>query len=356
MSKIQALRLNNFTGFSSIDLQFSAGINVFIGENGTGKTHLMKLMASLLKAHINKAGYNSMSKQSLEYEIANRLKGFFKPDKLGRLVKRNVGRQRAEVDFQVRGNSINFNFSTNSDAKINDLNDNLTNEIPSIYFPPREMLSTFEGFVPLYENREVSFDETYYHLAKSLSVPLAKGPRFKEAKELLEPLEETLGAKVRIQNNRFYLKTKDGKMEAPLVAEGYRKIASLMYLIANNELQENSILFWDEPEANLNPSLISTIVDILIILSGKGVQIFIASHDYLVTNLISLKSEYQSILPENEKTGIKFFGLQKGSNGIEHSEGATLADLDTNTILDEYLKFYDKEQFYFEQSQKDSLK
>ena len=351
MSKIQALNLKNFTGFSNIDLRFSPGINVFIGENGTGKTHLMKLMASILKANTKKADENTFSKQDMEQEIATRMKGFFKPDKLGRLVKRRVGRNRAEVEMKVDKENINFNFASNSDAKISALEYKLSGDIPSIYFPPREMLSTFEGFIPLYENREVSFDETYYHLAKSLSVPLAKGPRFKEAKALLDPLERTLGAKVRIQNNRFYIITNDGQMEAPLVAEGYRKIGSLMYLISNNELQENSILFWDEPEANLNPSLISTVIDVLITLAQKGVQIFIASHDYLVTNLLSLKSEYQSVLKNQEKAEIRFFGLQQKSEGIEHSEGPTLADLDTNSILDEYLKFYDKEQEYFEKTQ-----
>jgi len=351
MSKIQALNLKNFTGFSNIDLRFSPGINVFIGKNGTGKTHLMKLMASILKANTKKADENTFSKQDMEQEIATRMKGFFKPDKLGRLVKRRVGRNRAEVQMKVDKENINFNFASNSDAKISALEYKLSGDIPSIYFPPCEMLSTFEGFIPLYENREVSFDETYYHLAKSLSVPLAKGPRFKEAKALLDPLERTLGAKVRIQNNRFYIITNDGQMEAHLVAEGYRKIGSLMYLISNNELQENSILFWDEPEANLNPSLISTVIDVLITLAQKGVQIFIASHDYLVTNLLSLKSEYQSVLKNQEKAEIRFFGLQQGSEGIEHSEGPTLADLDTNSILDEYLKFYDKEQEYFEKTQ-----
>lgn len=353
MNGIQKLTLKNFTGFGEINFAFSRNINVFIGENGTGKTHLMKVMGSLLKANSKKANDIAFSKADLEYEIADRMKGFFKPDKLGRLVKRRVGRNRAEVEMKVNKEDISFNFASNSDAKISNLKNTLKGDISSIYFPPREMLSTFEGFIPLYENREVSFDETYYHLAKSLSVPLAKGPRFKEAKALLDPLEKTLGAKVRIQNNRFYIITNDGQMEAPLVAEGYRKIGSLMYLISNNELQENSILFWDEPEANLNPSLISTVIDVLVTLAQKGVQIFIASHDYLVTNLLSLKSEYQSVLKSQEKAEIRFFGLQQGSEGIEHSEGPTLADLDTNSILDEYLKFYDKEQEYFEKTQND---
>ena len=32
----------------------------------------------------------------------------------------------------------------------------------------------------------------------------------------------------------------------------------------NGELKPNSVLFWDEPESNINPTFISVIVDVLI--------------------------------------------------------------------------------------------
>jgi hypothetical protein len=67
------------------------------------------------------------------------------------------------------------------------------------------------------------------------------------------------------QNGRFFLKTTYGRLEMPLVAEGLRKLGMIAHLIANGTLLENGYLFWDEPEANLNPTLIrriaSTIVD-----------------------------------------------------------------------------------------------
>src|SRR5690349_18691893 len=40
----KSLRLVNFTAFADAQLEFTPGINVIIGENGTGKTHLMKAM------------------------------------------------------------------------------------------------------------------------------------------------------------------------------------------------------------------------------------------------------------------------------------------------------------------------
>ena len=37
------VRLEHFTAFKKLDLELSPGINVIVGENGTGKTHLMKV-------------------------------------------------------------------------------------------------------------------------------------------------------------------------------------------------------------------------------------------------------------------------------------------------------------------------
>ena len=37
------VRLQRFTAFEELEVAFSPGINVFVGENGTGKTHLMKV-------------------------------------------------------------------------------------------------------------------------------------------------------------------------------------------------------------------------------------------------------------------------------------------------------------------------
>ena len=40
--KIKRIKFQNYTVFEDQQMEFSPGINVIIGENGTGKTHLMK--------------------------------------------------------------------------------------------------------------------------------------------------------------------------------------------------------------------------------------------------------------------------------------------------------------------------
>ena len=41
---IKCIGLKNFTVFEDFQLEVSSGINVFVGENGTGKTHLLKAL------------------------------------------------------------------------------------------------------------------------------------------------------------------------------------------------------------------------------------------------------------------------------------------------------------------------
>ena len=41
---ITRIELERFTAFEKLDFQPSPGVNVLIGGNGTGKTHLMKIV------------------------------------------------------------------------------------------------------------------------------------------------------------------------------------------------------------------------------------------------------------------------------------------------------------------------
>lgn len=54
-------------------------------------------------------------------------------------------------------------------------------------------------------------------------------------------------------------------------------------------MKKGSVLFWDEPEANVNPLYISIIVDLLLELQRKGVQIFISTHDYMLASYFEVK-------------------------------------------------------------------
>lgn len=336
---IQTLSIKNFARFSENDFNFSAGINVIIGQNSIGKTHLLKLLSASLSA------IEHGQTENIETTLANRLTGYFRPEALGRLVRRQQGRNKAEISLQADEGSLQYSFtSVSKTVKVS--RNTFSQACKTLYLPSREVISIFEGFISLFQNREVSFDETYYRLALALDLPLLKGRRFEEVQTWIAPFEEITGSKVIKDNGRFYLQNEQGRMEMTLVAEGYRKIATLMYLMANGELSQNSILFWDEPEANLNPKLTKQVAEFLVTLALKGVQVFVATHDYLFTNLLSLQSEYKDALSERTPD-IRFFGLYEQDKQVVFDYGDSLATLSQNPILEEFTALYDREQRYF---------
>ena len=74
-----------------------------------------------------------------------------------------------------------------------------------MYLPTHELLTIYPGFVPLYETRDVEFEETWRDTCLLLGAPALRGPRRKAVASLLEPLEEQLGGRVLERSGRFYL-------------------------------------------------------------------------------------------------------------------------------------------------------
>ena len=56
--KIKRIKFQNYTAFEDQQMEFSPGINVIIGENGTGKTHLMKALYSACQSADKKTSFS----------------------------------------------------------------------------------------------------------------------------------------------------------------------------------------------------------------------------------------------------------------------------------------------------------
>lgn len=328
---IESLTVSNFTRFGNETFQFSPGLNVFVGENGTGKTHIMKLLYANLKA-LQKPSEQSNSKTFMEPHIAKHLMEVFKPDYVGRLAQRMQGLKRADVcmSYKPRGkkaHSLNYSFSTTSRNSVSLINSAFeAAPWPAVFIPTREILSIFPNFAPLYDAYETPFDVTWRDLAGALGKPPLKGPHNEYVKALLPALEKALDGRVLLERDHFYIQSKSGKLEAPLLAEGLRKIGTLAQLVINDTLKPHSIIFWDEPEANLNPALIKTVAKTIIALISKGVQVFIATHSLFLLRELYLLSEkehsekkycYFSFAPQKETPSVHV-GRSPSMEGLEN--------------------------------------
>jgi len=99
---LQSLAIRNLTVFSEAAFSFSPQLNVVIGENGTGKTHLLKAAYSVLAASAEegrKPNASPPTKVLLQTKIAEKLIAVLRPESLGRLVRRKQGRDRCDLRF-----------------------------------------------------------------------------------------------------------------------------------------------------------------------------------------------------------------------------------------------------------------
>lgn len=356
--RVQSLTLENFTAFEKASFDFCPGINVLIGPNGTGKSHVMKVIYTFTKACevIYKGEAVSMF-EAVDATYA-KLSGVFPIDTLGDLIHHN--QKSARVSWGYENNIFSFIVSIEEDKKGNfyledDISWGIPRPTPAIYLPAQEFLSINPGFIATYQRRELPYDETYYDLSLALNALPLRKEHLAELQEVLNFLQEMItgeqaGEKevVTQENGRFKFSLPEGKLDVHLVAEGYRKIATLYYLLRNGSLTKDSILFWDEPEAHLNPKLIVKVAKVLRMLAEAGLQIFITTHDYLLSQELSLLAEY----PADKRPEIKFFALHKPAPtvGVIVEAGQTLAEIEHNPILEEFAAHYERESALFHQS------
>ena len=161
--------------------------------------------------------------------------------------------------------------------------------IESVFIPVKEMLSHGPGFRSLYTQREVHFEEIYADILDRAYRPPLRGPVDNAQKRILRDLQKAIEGTVTIKNEEFFLQNGHGDLEFTLLAEGLRKLGLLWLLVQNGTLLNGSVLFWDEPETNLNPELFSVLIDVLLQLQRLGVQVLIATHDYAILKELELQ-------------------------------------------------------------------
>jgi predicted ATPase len=338
---LKTMKLEDFTVFHNTEFVFGSNLNVVVGENGAGKTHVIKAAyaATAVNATRSNGEIAPLSKSQLQSALAEKFQSVFRPDGLGRLVRRRRGRRKCALDFKYSDTALNvaFTFSTvaKTEVTLKKAPRRRIEKLP-VYLPTRELLAIYPGFVSLYETTHLSFEETWRDTCILLGAPLARGPRETRIKEILSPLETAMNGSVELdKSGRFYLKSKSGgNMEMHLVAEGMRKLAMVARLVATGSLLDKGYLFWDEPEANLNPKALKIIARTILQIAGSGIQVFIATHSlFLLRELhILQKRECQSF-------DTRCFGLHIGDEGVVSvQQGNTMDDIGEITALDEDLQ------------------
>jgi len=323
---IEKIEIKNFTAFDEIAIALVPGVNLFIGDNGTGKTHLLKLLYSFQTTEIVRGLFK---------EFSRKLSRMFLPQghSLKRLVRRGKGtKKKSFISITKNGEKLTCTLTgNNTDTKLGVQH---LKPDKSVYIPVKEMLANAPGFRSLYSTRETHFEEEYFDIIDKAFLPPLKNVQPKHQK-LLKLLQKEMGGKVKAKNEVFFLKSRAGEIEFTLVAEGIRKLALLWLLIRNGSLDKGATLYWDEPEANLNPSMMPVVVKALLSLEQMGVQVIIATHSYVLLKEFELQHTQQTMC---------FYSLFKDeANTVKLHKASTYQGLFPNKIAEENTRLYDME-------------
>ena len=327
---ITKFKAHGFTVFSDIDISFSPGINVIVGENGTGKTHLMKAVYSAC----------SIIGKNLDRTLAQKVNAVFMPDSIGRLVHRTKGRSSGEFtvyrkkEEDEKERSITLSLTTLGKAGQKSVNWHEDTNPEVTFIPMKDMLANAPGFRSLFSSKVLPYEEVYLDILDKAFMPVSRGLS-KEREKLLKLLQTAMDGKVVNKDEKFYLKNKTGNLEFPLLAEGYRKLGLLYLLIQNGSLIKGSVLFWDEPEANLNPKLSSAVVNILLELQRMGVQIFITTHDYVLLKEFDLAT--------TPSDNVLYHTLYKENDAVKCASTNVMSEMSPNAIDDTFARLLDTE-------------
>ena len=355
---------------------------MLIGDNGTGKTHLMKLL------------YSACQSASSSVSFSDKLVRTTLPDKcdISRLIIRQKGNRELNTSIRIVANtetdtdnsknkdnrnnndtgkslSISLSFGSNtrkSNAKVKEEEEEgggaeewkkEFNGISSVFIPSRDVLTNnnnndndndCHNLANSFNNADNGrFDDTYIDIVNLVKVGTSleekgKEEKFqqKEVRKSLKKLDEFIGGKLYydVKKAKFYLKIANSKQEINLVSEGIRRMSVLSQLIKNGILEKGSVLFWDEPEANINPKYIPVLAELLIMLESEGVQIFVSTHDYFLAKYIEVK--------RNEKSNVQYISLYKDKNEDNKVKYETTKEfelLEHNAIMDTFRQLYREE-------------
>lgn len=328
-------QIANFGPIAGVDIKKTGCINLIIGKNGSGKTFLLKALYATLKA--SEQYQRGKETRNISELLHDKLHWTFQAEKIGDLVRK--GSNRLEVAVGVnQDEKLIYSFGSTTIKSITSCENSIRpTPINSIFLPAKEILSIQSIIKETRGDRfnYFGYDDTYLDLANALT-PSYKGRNYAFFSDARQQLLSHIGGKIEYDPTLKDWVFKDSSKRVfsiNVTAEGVKKLAILDALLGNHYLSKGSVIFIDEPEANLHPELISKLMDIIHLLSKNGLQFFISTHSYFVIKkLYILAHKYNQSIPV-----ISLLGDDK------YIESDLRREMPENPIVNESIRLYEEE-------------
>ena len=336
---IRKLTVEGMTVFQRPEVfHFVPGINIIVGGNDSGKSHLMKLCYAISKWGCGGSRRDLPEVWAEEKRLRQDLLRVFGTHDLTSLTSRSAGKNaEARVKASLEGEKVPtgtadvaFNFKAHCEEEGLHIQTMPERYLSSnaVFLSPREVLSIYPCYMQAGKRYPELLDSASWELCRALetepSSPLPHVLRY-----VVQQIEKLLGGKLQRRNGRFYLQRPGQEaLELNLIAEGFKRIGTLGLLLNNGTVRSGTALFWDEPEMNLNAGHLPLLVNLMLTLCRAGVQLVLTTHSlFLLRELVIQLAEEQ-----NKGTSRRFFGLQAGR--VEGPRVSEADELDKLAHLD----------------------
>jgi len=329
---ISSCEIKNLGPIEHIEFEDLANINLIIGKNACGKTFLLKILYSAIRSI--EEYRRGKDRRRINEIISEKLYWTFQVNHLNDLVRKGSD----SLSFSLTNESENefwYKFGSSTEKIIQ----KVTNTFPrrdanSLFIPAKEILSLFHVVKKTRDiDRMFGFDDTYLDLVRAVEIDPMKGKNYERFSLSRKNLEKMLNGKIVFEQDEWIYKQGNSRFPIHTTSEGFIKIAIFDRLLGNRYLSPESIVFIDEPEDALHPSMISKFLEIIAMLASEGIQFFISSHSYFVVKklaLLALKKKKLKILSISfEDDAINISDLRDG--------------MPDNPIIDESIRLYEQE-------------
>ena len=290
-SKINKVVLKNFGMIPSFSCDRFSNINLIIGENGTGKTFLLKALYSAIRSM--EEYHRGDDIRSINEILAEKLRWTFQVEKLGDMVTKSA-EDALSFEASIGEDQISYQFTQSASSKIITATaPNATRETNSIFIPAKEVLSLYSVILKSREiDKSFGFDDTYYDLVKAVRISPKRGRNYNSFSAARKLVQDVIDGKVEYDETSgkwFFKNSRNQKFSIGATSEGIKKISIMDRLLSNGYIDKHSVVFIDEIESALHPSAICQFLDMInAIAKSMDMQFFISSHSYFVIKKLAL--------------------------------------------------------------------
>ncbi len=411
---LKSLDIKNFTVFSDARLEFSKGLNVIIGDNATGKSHLLKLGYSVIQTlyQVEKAlkapknndfgfilnkiqelenalpspetkesepfkafkqlvelkaieqeavmkdslgvVHNLISIEQLQQKLADKLHGVFKPDYLGSLNRNGTSHQRSQITVELRmpdDNTESLQFSFANHSR-HELT--LEQTIPRVLPNKMPLFFPTREVLTLHPEMTVLYEERYLSIDET-HYDLCKALSLPLLKQLPNELTEIIKPLEAELGGKMTV-DKTGRFYLDMPNQGQMEIS----LIAEG-LRKMAMLVYLIQNGSLGKGSLlfwdetEANLNSRIMVKMANVLAALAQKGIqviLATHDLFLMKELSLLIESTPQMPAQFFSLRQEETGIIVEQGRLLEDLQTIVALDEALAQDDREQdFYYKSAQ-----